>query len=75
MPKYVIEREVGGIGNASPDQARAIAQKSCTVLRNLGPEIQWIHSYVTTDKIYRVCTALNEEMIRAQRRGPGESYF
>ena len=64
MPKYVIEREIPGIGNASPAQAAEIAQKSCDVLRNLGPSIQWLHSYVVQDKGYCVYIAPNEEMIR-----------
>lgn len=64
MPKYVIEREIPGIGNASPAEAAAIAQKSCDVLRELGPEIQWLHSYVVEDKTYCVYIAPNEEMVR-----------
>lgn len=52
MPKFVIEREIPGAGNLTPAQLQAISQKSCGVLRNLGPEIQWLHSYVTGDKIY-----------------------
>jgi len=51
MPKYVIEREIPGIGNVTRDQVLAISQKSCTVLNSLGPKIQWLHSYVTADKI------------------------
>lgn len=64
MPKYVIEREIPGAGNLSPDQLRAISQKSCSVLRNLGPQIQWLHSYVTQDKIYCVYIAPNEALVR-----------
>ena len=64
MPKYVIERELPGAGKLTSDQLRAISQKSCGVLRDLGPEIQWIHSYVTGDKIYCIYRAPNEEMIR-----------
>lgn len=64
MPKYVIEREIPGAGNLSPDQLRAISQKSCGVLRNLGPQIQWLHSYVTQDKIYCVYIAPNEALVR-----------
>ena len=63
MPKYVIERDIPRIGNMSPDQARAISQKSCSVLHHLGPTIQWLHSYVTADKIYCVYIAPNEELI------------
>jgi len=64
MPKYVIEREIPGAGALTPDQLQGISQKSCSVLRNLGPEIQWVHSYVTDNKIYCVYIAPNEEMIR-----------
>ncbi|HJT68756.1 MAG TPA: DUF4242 domain-containing protein [Terriglobales bacterium] len=64
MPKYVIERDLPGAGKLTPDQLRAISQKSCGVLSRLGPEIQWIHSYVTADKIYCIYRAPNEEMIR-----------
>jgi hypothetical protein len=64
MPKYVIERELPGAGNLTSDQLQAISQKSCGVLRNLGPEIQWVHSYVTQDKIYCIYNAPNEQLIR-----------
>ncbi len=64
MPKYVIEREIPGAGALSPEQLQGIAEKSCGVLRNLGPQIQWLHSYVTQDKIYCVYTAPNEAMVR-----------
>lgn len=64
MPKYVIERELPGAGSLSPEQLQAVSQKSCSVLRNLGPEIQWVHSYVTQDKIYCIYIAPNEELIR-----------
>ena len=64
MPKYVIERELPGAGSFSADQLQAISQKSCGVLSELGPSIQWIHSYVTGDKIYCVYIAPDEEMIR-----------
>jgi hypothetical protein len=64
MPKYVIEREMPGAGALTPDQLRSASQKSCSVLRDLGPEIQWLHSYVTDDKVYCVYMAPNEEMIR-----------
>lgn len=64
MPKYVIEREIPGIGNVSPQEAAAIAQKSCAVLRDLGAEIQWVQSYVVQDKTYCVYIAPNKEMIR-----------
>lgn len=64
MPKYVVERELVGIGNLTPDQVIAMSQKSCGVLDRLGPKIQWLQSYVTTDKIYCVYIAPNEDMIR-----------
>ena len=64
MPKYVIERELPGAGKLTPQELKGISQKSCQVLRNLGPEIQWVQSFVTDDKIYCVYIAPNEEMIR-----------
>jgi len=64
MPKYVIERQVPGAGGLSSDQLKAISQTSCGVLRKLGPEIQWVHSYVTGDKIYCVYIAANEQLVR-----------
>jgi hypothetical protein len=64
MPKYVIEREIPGAGKLTSAQLKGIAQTSCDVLRKMGSEIQWIHSYVTTDKIYCVYIAPNEEMVR-----------
>ena len=64
MPKYVIERELAGAGNLSPQELRGVAQKSCGVLQNQGPQIQWVQSYVTGDKIYCIYIAPNEEMIR-----------
>lgn len=63
MPKYVIEREIPGAGNLSAEQLKGISQTSCGVLRNLGPEIQWVQSYVTGDKIYCVYIAPNKEMV------------
>jgi hypothetical protein len=71
MPKYVIEREVPGVGSLSPGQVQGIAQKSCSVLNNLGPKIQWLHSYVTADKIYCVYIAPNEEMVREHAKQGG----
>ena len=64
MPKYVIERELPDAGKLSAEQLRAISQKSRAVLQNLGPEIQWIQSYVTDDKIYCVYVAPNRDMIQ-----------
>ncbi len=71
MPKFVIEREIPGIGNASPADLRAISQKSCGVLDKMGPTIQWIHSYVTDDKIYCVYYAANAELVREHARQGG----
>jgi hypothetical protein len=64
MPKFVIEREIPGAGSLSADQLQAISQKSCSVLRNLGPQIQWLQSFVTDNKIYCVYIAPNEQMVR-----------
>ena len=64
MPKYVIEREIPNAGNLSAEQLHGISQTSCNVIRNMGPEIQWLHSYVTGDKIYCVYIASNEEEVR-----------
>lgn len=71
MPKYLIEREIPGAGKLSPEQLRAIAQTSCGVLNKMGPQIQWVHSYVTADKIYCTYIAPNEEMIREHARQGG----
>ncbi|HUB30180.1 MAG TPA: DUF4242 domain-containing protein [Terracidiphilus sp.] len=71
MPKYVIEREIPGAGDLSADQLHAISQKSCGVLRNLGPQIQWVHSYVTDNKIYCVYIAPNEAMVREHAQQGG----
>jgi hypothetical protein len=64
MPKFVIEREMPGAGNLSPEQVKAASQKSCGVLRELGPQIQWLHSYVTDDKVYCVYIAPDEATVR-----------
>ena len=71
MPKYVIEREIPGAGKLSPDELHAISQKSCGVLNTMGPRIQWVHSYVTEDKIYCVYNAPNEDMVREHARQGG----
>jgi hypothetical protein len=71
MPKYVIERDIPGIGNVTPQEVVAISQKSCSVLQNLGPQIQWLHSYVTGDKIYCVYIAPNEEIVREHAKQGG----
>jgi len=64
MPKYVIEREIPGAGKLSGEELQAISQTSCGVLRQLGPQIQWVQSYVTEDKVYCVYIAPNEELVR-----------
>ena len=64
MPKYVIEREIPGAGKLSPEQLKAISQTSCGVLSKMGPEIQWVHSYATSDKIYCIYNGPNVEMVR-----------
>ena len=71
MPKYVIEREIPNAGRLSTQELQAISQKSCGVLRNLGPQIQWIQSYVTDDKIYCVYIAPDEEMVREHAQQGG----
>ena len=71
MPKYVIERELPGAGKLSAEELQGISQKSCDVLQNLGPQIQWVQSYVTGDKIYCVYIAPNEEMVREHARQGG----
>ena len=64
MPKYLIEREIAGAGKLSAPELQAVSQKSCSVLQQMGPQIQWVQSYVTGDKIYCVYIAPNEELIR-----------
>ncbi len=63
MPKFLIEREIPGAGNLSPADLQAISQKSCGVLSEMGPSVQWIESYVTPDKIYCVYIAPSEEAV------------
>jgi hypothetical protein len=63
MPRYVIERELPGAGKLSQEDLQAISQKSCGVIRDLGPQIQWVESFVTDDKIYCVYNAPNKEII------------
>ena len=64
MPKYVIERDIPGAGKLSPQELKAISKKSCGVLSKLGPQIQWLQSYVTGDKVYCVYIAPNEQLVR-----------
>ncbi len=71
MPKFVIEREIPGAGKLSAQELQAISQKSCGVLNQLGPQIQWVQSYVTDDKIYCVYIAPNEEMVREHAKQGG----
>ncbi|MEO6489844.1 MAG: DUF4242 domain-containing protein [Ferruginibacter sp.] len=71
MPKYVIEREIPGAGKLSPEQLKGISQTSCGVLSKMGTQIQWVHSYVTDDKIYCVYVAPNEEMVREHAKQGG----
>ena len=71
MPKYVIEREIPGAGDLSQEQLKAISQTSCGVLSNMGPQIQWVQSYVTGNKIYCIYIAPNEEMVQEHARQVG----
>jgi hypothetical protein len=71
MPKYVIEREIPDAGKLSNEQLHAISQKSCGVLSQMGPQIQWVQSYVTDNKIYCVYVAPNEEMVREHAKQGG----
>jgi hypothetical protein len=64
MPKFVIEREVVGVGKLPKPELQAISEKSCNVLQNMGPKIQWVQSYVTDDKIYCIYVAPDEETVR-----------
>jgi uncharacterized protein DUF4242 len=68
MPKFVIEREISAIGSATPQQLRTTSQTSCGALRTVGPQVQWVHSYVTQDKIYCVYLAPDEAAIREHAR-------
>jgi hypothetical protein len=71
MPQFVIEREMPGVGGLDAAALKGASQGSCSVLRDLGPEIQWVHSYVTDDKIYCIYRAPDEALVRehAQRAG------
>ena len=71
MPKFVIEREIPGAGELTEEQLQGISQTSCNVLQELGPTIQWVHSYVTDDKIYCVYIAPDEEMVRKHAKMGG----
>jgi len=71
MPKFVIEREIPGAGSLTAEQLQGVSEKSCSVLRNLGPQIQWVQSFVTDNKIYCVYIAPNEEMVREHAKQGG----
>jgi hypothetical protein len=71
MPQFVIEREMPGVGSLSSADLKGASQTSCSVLRDLGPEIQWVHSYVTDNKIYCVYRAPSEELIRKHADAAG----
>ena len=71
MPKFVIERDLPGAGQLTPAELQSISQKSCGVLRQMGPEVQWVHSYVTDDRLYCVYLAPDAEAVREHARRGG----
>jgi len=71
MPKFVIEREIPGAGSLTPEQLKSISQTSCAVLHGMGPQIQWVESFVTDDKIYCVYVAPDEAAVREHARQGG----
>jgi hypothetical protein len=71
MPQFVIEREMPGVGRLGADELQGASQKSCSVLRELGPEVQWVHSYVTDNKIYCIYRAPSEDLIRRHAETAG----
>ena len=71
MPKYVIERDIPGVGSSSAQELQSVSRKSCDVLEELGPKVQWQHSYLTDDKLYCVYIAENEELVREHARRGG----
>jgi hypothetical protein len=71
MPKFVIERNIPGVGKMSQAELRAVSDKSNSVLKSLGPNVQWVHSYVSDDKIYCVYNALNMDLIREHAKCMG----
>jgi hypothetical protein len=71
MPKFVIERDLAGAGKLSPRELQQVAVKSCDVLREMGPSIQWVHSYVTDDKIYCLYVAPDEATVRDHAKRGG----
>ena len=71
MPKFIIEREVPNAGKLSPEELQGISQKSCKALQDLGPQIQWVQSYVTDDKLYCVYISPNKQMIEEHAKQGG----
>jgi hypothetical protein len=71
MPQYVIEREMPGVGQLGADDIKMASQTSCNALNEVGPQVQWVHSYVTDDKLYCVYRAPNEDLIREHARRGG----
>ena len=71
MPQFVIERDMPNVGSLGKDELQGASQTSCAVLRDLGPEIQWVHSYVTDDKIYCIYRAPSEDLIRQHAETAG----
>jgi hypothetical protein len=71
MPQYLIERNIPGAGKLTPAELKAISQKSCGVLSKMGPQVQWVHSYVTGDQIYCIYRAANDELVREHARQGG----
>lgn len=71
MPKYIIEREIPGAGDLSEEELKGISQKSCSILQNMGPQIQWVESFVTNDKVYCTYIAPNEDEIRKHAQEGG----
>lgn len=71
MPQFVIERDMPGVGGLAPDDLKGASQQSCSVLMDLGPQVQWVHSYVTDDKIYCIYRAPTEDLIRQHAETAG----
>lgn len=71
MPKYVIERDIPGAGKLTPEELKTIAKNSCDILTTMGPEIQWVNSFVTTDKVYCIYIASNEDLVREHAKQGG----
>ena len=71
MPEFVIERNMPGVGGLRPEELKGASQTSCSVLKDLGPDIQWVHSYVTDDKIYCIYRAPSEDLIRTHAETAG----